>query len=288
DTQPYSYKEFLTEWSGRIFQEYPGFNVVGETWLQKESVTAYFQKDANNADGYNSGIPCVTDFSMYYAINKAFNENDGWTEGLARLYYVLAQDFLYASPENTFVFSDNHDLTRYYSSVGENLDRWKMGMAFLMTTRGIPMIYYGTEILMTGEEHKGHGFIRKDFPGGWPNDDKNAFLKTGRNLEQNEAFDYLQKLILWRNNTPVIYEGKLKQFVPENEVYVYFRYDENECIMIILNNSNKQIKALNTERFNECLEGYHYAINVEIGESVNYLDVLTLSPKSVTILELRK
>ncbi len=288
DTQPYSYKEFLTEWSRRVFQEYPDFNVVGETWLQKESITAYFQKDAHNADGYNSGIPCVTDFPMNSAINKAFNEKDGWTEGLARLYYVLAQDFLYASPQNTFVFADNHDLTRFFTALGEDMDKWKMGMAFLLTTRGIPMIYYGTEILMTGYEHEGHGFIRKDYPGGWLGDKKDAFVKGGRTVEQNEAFDYLQKLLLWRKNTPVVYEGKLKQFVPENEVYVYFRYNDDECVMVILNNSNNQIKALNTEKFDECLQGFNYAINFETGENISYLDVLTLSPKSVTILELKK
>jgi glycosidase len=288
DTQPYSYKEFLTEWSERVFREYPDFNVVGETWLQKESITAYFQKDAPNTDGYNSGIPCVTDFPLRGAINSAFNEKDGWTEGLAKLYYVLAQDFLYDKPENTFVFADNHDLTRYYTAMGEDFNKWKMGMAFLMTTRGIPMIYYGTEILMTGYEHEGHGFIRKDFPGGWPGDENNAFQSDGRSNEQNEAYDYLQKLFLLRKNNPVVYEGKLKQFVPENEVYVYFRYDDDECVMVILNNSNNQIKALNTERFKECMEGYNYAINIETGENINYLDVLTLSPKSVTILELKK
>ena len=288
DTQPYSYKEFLTEWSERVFREYPGLNVVGETWLQKESITAYFQKDAPNTDGYNSGIPCVTDFPLRGAINNAFNEKDGWTEGLARLYYVLAQDFLYDKPENTFVFADNHDLTRYYTAVGKDFKKWKMGMAFLMTTRGIPMIYYGTEILMTGNEHEGHGSIRKDFPGGWPGDENNAFQSAGRSIEQNEAYDYLQKLILWRENNPVVYNGQLKQFVPGNEIYVYFRYDDNASVMVILNNSNNQIKALNTERFKECMEAYNYAVNIETGENINYLDVLTLSPKSVTILELKK
>ncbi len=288
DTQPYSYKELMTGWSNRIFKEYPNLSVVGETWLQKESITAYFQKDAHNADEYNSGIPYVTDFPMNSAINKAFNEKDGWTEGLARLYYVLAQDFLYDNAENTFVFADNHDLTRFYTSIDKDFRKWKMGMAFLMTTRGVPMLYYGTEILMTGYEHEGHGFIRKDFPGGWPGDEMDAFTSAGRTMEQNEAFDYLQRLLQWRKNTPVVYEGKLKQFVPEDEVYVYFRYDEDECVMVILNNSDNQIKALETGRFKECLDGYNYAVNVETGENINYLDVLTLPPKSVVILELKK
>jgi glycosidase len=194
DTQPYSCKEFVTEWSSRVFQEYPEFNVVGEAWQQKESITAYFQKDAPNRDGYNSGIPSVTDFPMYFAMSKAFNERDGWTEGLAQIYYVLAQDFLYAAPEENLIFCDNHDLDRIYSSLGKNFSKWEMAMATLMTMRGIPMIYYGTEILMTGNAGDGHGFIRKDFPGGWPDDKTDAFTKEGRSKQQNEAFSFLQNL----------------------------------------------------------------------------------------------
>ncbi|MCD4665807.1 MAG: cyclomaltodextrinase C-terminal domain-containing protein, partial [Bacteroidales bacterium] len=288
DTQPYLYKEFISEWSRRIFQEYPGFNVVGETWLQKEAITAYFQKDAFNSDGYNSGIPSVTDFPMYYAINKAFNEGEGWTEGLARLYYVLAQDFLYHNPENNLVFCDNHDLDRFYSSVGEDLNKWKMGMAFLLTTRGIPMIYYGTEILMSGKENEGHGFIREDFPGGWPEDEVNAFTSEGRTAEQREAFNYVKKILNWRKTSDAIHNGKLKHFVPENEIYVYYQYTENDCVMVAINNSDNEMKAIKTDRFAEIMRDYNYAENIISGEIINYLDALTLPPKSALILELKK
>ncbi|MBN2174117.1 MAG: glycoside hydrolase family 13 protein [Bacteroidales bacterium] len=288
DTQPYPYKEFMTHWGERVFDEYPNFNVVGETWLQKESITSYFQKDAVNKDGYNSNIPVITDFPLQGAITKAFNEKDTWSDGLLRLYYVLTQDFLYAHPENTLTFCDNHDLTRYFSSIKEDINKWKAGITFLLTTRGIPMIYYGTEILMTGEEHQGHGFIREDFPGGWEGDSLNAFTREGRNNLQNEAFNFLKTLLNWRKDKDVIHLGKLKHFVPQDEVYVYFRYSENKCVMVAINNSSKEMKAIKASRYKECLGKYKYAENVLTDETVNYLDAFTLAPKSVMVLELKK
>ena len=288
DTQPYSFKEFIADWSKAIFDEYPNFNVLGESWLQKESITGYFQKDAVNQDGYNSNIPSVTDFPTHYAISNAFNEKDTWTEGLARLYYVLTQDFVYASPENNLVFCDNHDLDRYYTSLGEDLNKWKMGITYILTTRGIPMVYYGTEILMTGKEEEGHGFIREDFPGGWAEDPVNVFTSAGRTPDQNEAFNYLQQLLKWRQSKDVIHSGKLTHFVPENETYVYFRHNESACIMVGMNNSTNEMKALKMDKYAECVDGYSYAINVATGESINYLDAITLPPKSVIVLELKK
>ena len=288
DTQPYSYKKFVSQWGTAILNEYPRFNIVGEAWLQQESITSYFQKDANNSDGYNSNIPSVTDFPLYYAINRAFNEKDGWTEGLAGLYNVLAQDFLYPAPENNLIFCDNHDLTRFYTGIGMNLKKWKMGMAFLLTTRGIPAIYYGTEILMTGEESKGHGEIRKDFPGGWKGDPINAFTSTGRTKEQNDALGYLRTLLRWRMNNKAVTQGRLIHFVPENEIYVYFRIINDECVMVAMNNSLNEVKALKTDRFVECMKGYKYGKNVITGQTVQYIDVLTLPPKSALVLELKK
>jgi len=288
DTQPYSYKNFIAEWSNAVFSEYPAFNVVGETWVQQEAIAAYFQKGTTNKDAYNSGIGSLTDFPMYYALNKAFNEKDGWTEGLLSLYYVLAQDFLYSHPEDNLVFADNHDLNRFATSIGSNLKKWKMGVGFLLTTRGVPCIYYGTEILMTGEESKGHGFIRQDFPGGWAGDQVNAFKPAGRTKEQNEAFNFMRTLLNWRKNSNVIRLGKLKHFIPEDETYVYFRYTDNECMMVAMNNSNNEMKALKTERFRECMKNYKYARNIINGEIINYINALTLAPKSILILELKK
>jgi len=288
DTQPYPYKEFFTEWGKRIFDEYPNFNIVGEAWLQKEAFTAYFQKDAPNKDGYNSNIPVVTDFPLYFALNNAFNENDSWTDGLAQLYYVFAHDYLYADAMNTLTFCDNHDISRFFTAVDEDFDKWKMGMAVLLTTRGIPTVYYGTEILMTGNKDDGHGQIRQDFPGGWPGDPDDAFTSQGRTEVQNKAYDYLQKLLKWRKGREVIHYGKLKHFIPEDNTYVYFRYTDKECVMVALNNSNNEIKVLSHTKINECIEDYTYGINVITGETINYLDTFTLSPKSALIIELKK
>jgi glycosidase len=287
DTYPYSYPDFMARWMERIMEEYPEFSVVGETWLQKESTTAYWQKDAANRDGFNSQLPYVTDFPMHYAIRDAFNEQEGWTTGIARLYYILAQDFLYPDPQKTLVFADNHDLTRFFTSVGEDLDKWKMGMVFLSTTRGVPMIYYGTELLMTGEAETGHGNIRKDFPGGWPADTLNAFEPDGRTGRIRESFDYLSKLVKWRKDKPVIHSGKLKQFVPERDVYTFFRYNDSESVMVIMNN-NEEERLMATDRFSECLSGYTKGKDVISGMTYDLTGSIRIPPKSALILELSK
>jgi glycosidase len=288
DTQPYAYKEFITKWSDYVFTEYPNFNVVGETWLQKEPFVAYFQKDARNHDGYNSGIPTITDFPMYYALSKSFVEEDSWTEGIARLYYVLAQDVLYANAATNLIFLDNHDLDRIYTSLEENMDYWKMAVGAMLTLRGTPVIYYGTEIAMTGKEHDGHGFIREDFPGGWVEDERNTFTNTDRTTLENSAFDDLQKLLKWRQSKNVIHTGELTQFIPKDNIYVYFRSDENDCVMIAFNNSKNELKALDTEKYQECMSNYSFAKNIITGEIVHYLDAITIPPKSILILDLEK
>ncbi|MCF8303889.1 MAG: glycoside hydrolase family 13 protein [Bacteroidales bacterium] len=287
DTQPYSYKNFIAEWGERIFNEYPDFNIVGESWLQKESITAYFQGGSKLAGGYDSNLPSVTDFPLHFAMNDAFKESEGWTTGLARLYYVLAQDFLYGDPYQNLIFLDNHDLTRYYSSVGKDMNKFKMGIAFLLTTRGIPMIYYGTEILKHGKEHEGHGGIRTDFPGGWPDDDRNAFLPSGRTEKENEAFSYISNLLNWRRETPVIHHGKLVHYIPENGIYVYFRHHENEAVMVVLNNKDKE-QTIKTTRYKKDLEDFNSAYEVTTDKMVENLSTLKVPGKSAMVIELIK
>lgn len=287
DTQPYSYKEMVAKWGERVFLEYPDFNILGEAWLQKIAITSYFQKDANNPDGYSSNLPSVTDFPLHYAIVEAFMEDEGWTTGMAKLYYILAQDFLYANPGMNVIFLDNHDLNRFFSSIDEDMDIYKMAMAYLLTTRGIPMIYYGTEIIKTGHEGSGHGYIRTDFPGGWPDDETSAFIPDGRSKKQNEAFDYTSQLLNWRKSKDVIHNGKLKHFVPEDGIYVLFRYNEEETVMIILNN-NKKKKTINTKRFAELIEGYKKGYEVIRERKVKKLNEIEIPGKSAMILELRR
>lgn len=287
DTQPYPYKEMMAEWMKRVNAEYPDFTVVGEAWLQRESMTSYYQKDTGLGDGYNSGIQSVTDFPLYNATTRAFTENEGWSEGMARLYYVLAQDFLYTKPSYLLTFLDNHDLNRYYNSIGNDLKAMKMALTFLLTTRGIPQIYYGTELLMDGQEHVNHGEIRKDFPGGWTGDSINAFTPQGRNSDQNEVFDHLQRLLQWRKKNEAVTQGTLKHFVPEDGVYVYFRMKEEQRVMVVINR-NQEEKKLKMTRYAECTGGYSSAFEVLTGRRQSLAEELVLPARTALVFEIKK
>ncbi|MGD9991988.1 MAG: glycoside hydrolase family 13 protein [Salinivirgaceae bacterium] len=288
DTQPYPYKEFMADWAKAVMAEYPTFNIVGEAWLQKILITSYFQGGAKNKDGYDSQMPAVTDFPMFNAINAAFNQNEGWTDGLAQLYYVLAQDFAYANPSNLVIFPDNHDLNRYFESLNKDFNKYKMGLAFLLTTRGIPQIYYGTEILMDGQEHQGHGFIRKDFPGGWAGDTINAFTGDGLGTQQKEAQDFVRNLLNWRKNNEVIHKGKLVHFLPNEGVYVMFRHTEDQAVMLVLNNNNEQAKELDANRYREILNQYKSGTEIISGTALSDLTKISIPAKSAMIIELSK
>jgi glycosidase len=288
DTQPYPYKEFIAKWAKAVMDEYPTLNIVGEAWLQKILITSYFQGEANNKDGYNSNMPSVTDFPMYFALNAAFNESEGWTNGLAQLYYILAQDFAYADANKLLIFPDNHDLNRYYESLNHDLDKFKMGLSFILTTRGIPQIYYGTEILMDGKEHEGHGYIRQDFPGGWQGDTINAFTGIGLSADQLEAKQFVKTLLNWRKNNVTIQTGKLMHFLPQDGIYVMFRYTDTQAVMLVLNNNNDKTKELNTQRFNEILKGYTGGIEIISGKQITNLSHLSVPAKSALIIELSK
>ncbi len=285
DTYPYPYKDFMAKWMQRILQEYPGFNVVGEAWLSYPVSVAYWMENDRNFDGYHSHLTNVFDFPLMYAVSKAFNEQEGWTTGTAELYEVLSQDFVYSHPENLVLFADNHDGDRFFSKVNKDIRKFKLAMAFLMTTRGIPQIYYGTEILMTGHEHNGHGDIRKDFPGGWPDDVRNAFTANGRTKQQNQAFDFLKTLMNWRKTKEVIHTGKLIHYIPENGVYVYFRSNNNETVMVLLNNSDND-KAVDLSRFAENMKGFTKGRSVMDNTTFNSLNSITVPAKSPLIVEL--
>ncbi len=287
DTYPYPYKDFMAKWMLRILEEYPDFKVVGEAWLSYPVSVAYWMENDRNFDGYHSHLTNVFDFPLMYAISKAFNEKEGWTTGTSELYEVVSQDFVYSHPENLVLFADNHDGDRFFSKVGEDLRKFKLAMAFLMTTRGIPQIYYGTEILMTGFEHNGHGDIRKDFPGGWSGDSTNAFTKQGRTPQQNEAFNFLKRLMNWRDGKEVIHTGKLTHYIPEEGVYVYFRYNNTESVMVLLNNTEKE-KTVDCSRFKENLKGYTKGRTVMGKKAVNNLNLITIPAKSPLIIELEK
>lgn len=286
DTYPYPDKEVMSEWVKRVKDEYPKLNIVGEAWLDHESMTAFWQKDSVLPNEYNSYLPSVTDFPLYSAIINALNNKESWDTGLIELYNVLAQDFLYPDASLNLIFADNHDVDRIYTSLNHNFNKFKMAMVFLLTTRGVPQIYYGTEILMDGEGSSCHGNLRQDFPGGWPDDLVNAF--TGKNLSADRlsAMTFMKKLLKWRKTNKTIHYGALKHFIPENGDYVFFRYDEENTIMVILHKSNSS--KVSTWRYNEFLSEFSSATDILSGEIFNNLDSIWMEGFSARILELKK
>lgn len=254
DTYPYPDADFMSVWGQRVLLEYPNFNLVGEVWMSHPSLVSYWQANSQTAHNFNSNLPTVMDFPLMYAIEKAFDEQAGWDSGLIRLYDILSQDFLYANPQNIFVFADNHDLSRLFKKKEQvDINKFKLAMTFLLTTRGTPQVYYGDEILMTADKGNGDGHLRDDFPGGWPTDSLNAFTPEGRNPLQNDAYNFFANLAKWRKESPALIKGNLIQFVPEDNVYVYFRIHPQQTVMVVINSSNKDVD-LGMSRFNEIIK----------------------------------
>ena len=287
DTYPYPEKNMMSRWAKRMTDEFPGFFIVGEVWYQQEAPTAYWSFGKINSDGYQSNLPSVTDFPLSLSTHRAFNEPDGWTEGMARLYTVLSQDFLYPEPFRNVIFLDNHDLPRFFTQTGKNLDIYKMALSFILTTRGIPQFYYGTEILMEGDKNRGDGYLREDLPGGWSGDTRNVFLAQNLNATEKEAFEFTRKIINWRKEKEVIHSGKLKQYIPENNLYVYFRYNEKESVMIVLNNSDREARTITKERYPEALKGFTSGTEVITGSEITDLASFKIAPKTAMIIELK-
>jgi glycosidase len=286
DTHPYPFKDMMAEWGKRLSDEYPTLNIVGEVWLGNPVSVAYWQQDALNNDGYNSHLPAVFDFPLYDAMKVAFNESQGWSSGVTKLYDILAQDFVYPDPSNLVIFADNHDVNRYLDTQGDDIRKMKMAMAFLLTTRGIPQIYYGTEFLMTTGEDEGHGSIRKDVTGGWPGDERNAFTEAGRTQEENGMFTFLQNLLHWRQSQPVIHSGKLRHFIPEDGIYVYFRFNETDTVLVVMNN-NMDSRVIKTGRFREFMGNSSSGLEITTGRQIEHLDELNIPAKTAYIIGLK-
>ncbi len=287
DTQPYSDMQFLVDWMQAINKEYPEFTVVGEAWFQHEAFTACYQKSNKPLSGYRSEISCVTDFPLCFALQTAVNEKEGWSEGMPKIYHVLAQDFLYGNPMNNLIFLDNHDLSRIFEYLRGDFRKFKMLMGILATMRGIPQLYYGTEVLLQGDKSKGDGFIRKDMPGGWPGDHKNTFTGENLNNEQNQALYYTRALFNWRKNNEIIANGALKQFLPNDGLYVYARYNEKGTILVLVNNNERHLVKFNSKRYAEVLHSTTSASEIITHDKI-ILDSLQVSPKTTVILELDK
>ncbi len=283
DTYSYSDKDFMTQWSCAIMNEYPAFNIVGEEWSENPAIIAYWQRGKNNPDGYKSCLPALMDFPLQAALIRGLNEKKDITGGLTAMYETLANDFQYPNPFNLVIFPDNHDMNRFYTQINENFKLFKMGIAYIMTMRGIPQIFYGTEILMTNPGGKNDGVIRSDFPGGWSDDKVNVFTESGLNEKQTEAKEYVKKLANWRKNKSCLHNGKLLHFVPEDGVYAYFRYDDKEKVMVVIN-KNKKRKKIDIERFGEILTGGETVRDVISGKQYQ-VNNLTADAMSVVVLE---
>jgi neopullulanase len=237
-------------------------------------------------EGYNAHLPGVTDFQLHFALEDALNHPQSWTGGVTKIYYTLAQDFLYEDPSRNVLFLDNHDKSRFFSTVGKDPNKFKSGIAFLLTMRGIPSLYYGTELLFSGYSNP-DGLVRQDFPGGWKTDTVNKFKTTGRTVEEQEAFNYVKKLANYRKNTPALQVGKLTQFVPENGIYVFFRYDEETTVMVLMNTNNKPANVA-TKRFEERLLGFSKARNVVTDVILTNLTEIKIERNATLVLELEK
>ena len=286
DTWPYNDKPFLREFTDRVLSEYPGLSIVGEEWSLNPAIVAYWQRGKENPDGYNSGAPQMMDFPLQAAIREAVTEEENWNTGLVKLYQTLANDFLYADPMNLMLIADNHDMGRLYHGVGEDLDRYKMAMIFLATTRGIPQMLYGTELAMSNPANESHGLIRSDFPGGWPNDRVNAFSGRGLEGDAKDAQEFIRKLFTWRKSASAIHTGKLLHFAPKNGIYVYFRTNEEQRVMVVMNNGSNDMH-LDSSQYAEGVGDATAAINVMSGARHNLAGRLLIPAKTAQVFELR-
>jgi glycosidase len=288
DTYSYNDKVGIAKWTKSITEEYPHFNIVGEVWMHDQAQISYWQKNSpiSKIQSYNSYLPSVMDFTLHDAIGSVFNEdNASWNDGMIKVYDNFVNDFLYENPDNLLTFVENHDTNRFNQNYKNDFKKYKMAMALLATVRGIPQLYYGSEIGMNGDKGKGDADIRKDFPGGWIGDTNNAFRKEGRTKEQSQFFDFTSQLFQWRKTNEAVHFGKMKHYIPENNVYVYFRYTEQKTVMVVLNNSATS-QTIRTNRFKESIQNFTQGTDVISGKKIDLKSALTMEEKSVIVLEL--
>lgn len=286
DTYPYNEGEYMADWALKVKAEFPTLSIFGETLVNSAASQSYFTGGNTSNRGMDTNLPGITDAVLKDAIYEALNGKPGWTDGIFRLYSTLAQDFLYKDPSSNVVFMDNHDMSRFYSMVNEDFNKYKSGMAMLLTLRGIPQIYYGTEILMKNYSNP-DGLVRSDFPGGWKADKVNKFTKAGRTENENQAFDFVSTLAKYRKNSAALTTGKLMQFIPEDGLFVYFRYaeDNKKTVMVIVNSEDKA-KALKTARFAERIQTATAATNIITGEKIDNINTINIPASNTLVLEL--
>ncbi|USI26719.1 glycoside hydrolase family 13 protein [Alteromonas macleodii] len=287
DTYSYPDKGFLSQWTNRIMKEYPNFNIVGEEWSVNPAITAYWQAGSQRHDDYDSALPSVMDFPLQTAVVEALNSDESWNSGFITVYETLATDFLYGDPNNLVIFPDNHDMSRIFTQLNNDKAKWNMAMTLFLTTRGIPQVFYGTEILMSNEGTEDHGIIRSDFPGGWPSDsEKNAFSGKGLSGDELWAQERVKTLLALRQTHPQLFKGELKHYAPVDGVYTYFRLavdtaeTSDQKLMVIL---NKKSVDLPFAKYAEILGTDVSITRVSDGQKFNASETISLPAMSANV-----
>lgn len=284
DTYPYADRQAMADWMKELTDEYPNFNVVGETWVTEPAYTASWQKGSPNAE-IESNLPTVMDFAFFDRLSSASTEEtDEWWNGLNRIYNSFVYDYLYPDPTHVMTFIENHDTDRFLKN-GKDVAMLKQALTLLLTTRRIPQLYYGTEILMNGTKEVTDGNVRKDFPGGWPGDARNCFTREGRTSEEQEMFAWESRLLHWRQTSKAVTEGSMTHFCPQQGCYVFARQQGNETVLVILNGTTKEV-ALPLSRYAEIIGARTSAKDVTTGKSVSLQGTLKLAPRESLVLPL--
>lgn len=285
DTYPYADMQGMAQWAADVLKEYPNFNIVGECWYGNEAGPAFWQS-GSKINPVETNLPTVMDFKYNIDREKMFfEETDPWN-GLNHVYDHLALDYLYPDPQHILTFLDNHDTDRFLPEMPDSLGVWKQALAFLLTSRGIPQLYYGTELLMNGTKKISDGYIRLDMPGGFPGDKVDAFTREGRTDMQNEAWDYLSRLLQWRRGeaNDVIAKGTLKHFMPQNGIYAYERRLGDKQVVVLLNGQSEP-NTVTMERTVEILPYGKTMRDLVSGKDVTITEEMTFAPRQVMILQ---
>lgn len=286
DTWPYPDVDFLTDWTKAILDEYPNFNIVGEEWISDPALISYWQDGVKRHDDYTSYLPSVMDFPLQTAIVEGLMDGGGWRPAMSKVYESLANDYQYANTNNVMIFPDNHDMSRIFTRLEEDFDKWKMAMSMYFTMRGTLQFFYGTEILMSNPGTEDHGIIRSDFPGGWPGDTVNAFTGEGLSSQALEAQNWIKTLAKLRRESCALNMGTTLHYTPNDEIYVYFRSFEQEHLMVVVN-KNTEAKEIELDRFEQGLNGATTAHHLITGEDFELHQNLQVGPMETLILELK-
>jgi len=284
DTYKYCNVEVMNRLNKALLDEYPKIFTFGECWVDGVAAQAYFIENNLNLP-FKSNLKATSDFSLLFGgILPALNENNNWNNGVIKLYTTLSYDFLYKKANNNVIFLDNHDMTRIHSSLGENIPKTKMAYAWLYTCRGIPQLYYGSELLMKGIANP-DGWVRLDFPGGWDGDQKNAFTEQGLNKEEIDFLHYVQALGAYRTKSSALKTGEMMQYLPEDGLYVYFRYDTNSTIMCVMNTDTKS-RSVDLAKYSERTNNYKGGIDIITGNKIGAQ--FSIPAMSMQVIELTK